>query len=173
MRELLTLMTTPPDRSDDDVAPDQSPASDRDIANILIVEQDADCADALETILADLPGIETVQSAETTANALTLLDEDEHDGVGFGVTCDVAPAPDVIFIGADQPDSSEAAIELLETLTTFRRRLPNASIVLLCVYPSQYRDALGDLIDGCIRKDTNARELRRLIEKLRTDCSTA
>ncbi|MGE3928512.1 MAG: hypothetical protein AB7G13_36850, partial [Lautropia sp.] len=83
------------------------------------------------------------------------------------------PAPDVIFIGADQPDSSEAAIELLETLTTFRRRLPNASIVLLCVYPSQYRDALGDLVDGCIRKDTNARELRTLIENLRTDCSTA
>lgn len=173
MRELLNFTTTPDDRADNDVAPGLSHAREREIANILIVEQDADCADALETILADLPGIATVQTAETTNNALTLLHDAEHDVVGFGISCAVAPTPDVIFIGADQPDSTEAAFELLETLTIFRRYVPAASIVLLCVYPSQYRDALGDLIDGCIRKDTNARELRALIDDLRATRSAA
>ncbi|HEX5166732.1 MAG TPA: hypothetical protein VFV93_15110 [Thermomicrobiales bacterium] len=160
-------MTTPDDRADNGVAPDQSPAVDREIANILIVEQDADCADALEAILADLPGIATVQTAETTGDALSLLNDAEDDVVGFGIACVIPPAPDVIFIGADQPDSNDVAFELLQTLTTLRRRVPDASIVLLCVYPSQYRDVLGDLIDGCIRKDTSARELHMLIDDLR------
>jgi len=162
-------------RDDNGVALAAAPAGESDIANILIVEHDADCADALETILADLPGIATVQTAVSACDAFDLLDDGSYDVVGFGMTPEVVPAsnPDIIFIGAHQPDSCDVALELLDTLTTFRERVPNASIVLLCVYPSQYREALGDLVNGCIRKDTSARELRALIDELRAARSSA
>ena len=166
MSELNTITRTTADRDDNDVAPAATQDGESDIANILIVEHDADCADALETILSDLPGIATVQTAVSAGEAFDLLDDGSYDVVGFG-QLPTAPAPDVIFIGAHQPDTTEVALELLETLTTFRNRVPDASIVLLCVYPSRFRDTLGELIDGCIRKDTSARELRQLIDDLR------
>ena len=158
-------------RDDNGVVLAASPAGESDIANIMIVEHDADCADALETILADLPGIATVQTAVSAGDAFGLLDDGSYDVVGFGMTPEVVPAstPDVIFIGADQPDTFDVALELLDTLASFRNRVPDASIVLLCVYPSQYREALGGLVDGCIRKDTSARELRALIDDLRAN----
>lgn len=175
MSDLNTTTCISAAREDNGVALAASPAGESDIANILIVEHDADCADALETILADLPGIATVQTAATAGDAFDLLNDGEYDVVGFGMLPAVAPAatPDVIFIGAHQPDSTDVALELLDTLTTFRERVPDASIVLLCVYPSQYRDALDGLVDGCIRKDTSARELRALIDELRTTRSAA
>lgn len=169
MSDLNTITRNPADRDDNGVALAATPSDESDIANILIVEHDADCADALETILSDLPGITSVQTAVTAGDAFDLLDDGSYDVVGFGMTPDVAPdsTPDIIFIGAHQPDSAEIQLELVETLTSFRDRVPDASIVLLCVYPSRYRDTLGALVDGCIRKDTNARELRALIDDLR------
>lgn len=155
------------DRDDNGVALAVSPLDECDIANILIVEHDADCADALETILAALPGVATVQTAVTAADAFDLLDDGSYDVVGFGMGPDVVPTPDVIFIGAHQLDNCEIEFELLDTLTGFRSIAPDASIVLLCVYPNRYRDTLGDLVDGCIRKDTSASELRALIDDLR------
>jgi hypothetical protein len=87
------------------------------------------------------------------------------------MACAVATEPDVIFIGAHQPDTFTSGDALAETVAEFRERVPGASIILLCVYPNQYRDALGDLVDGCIRKDTSARELRDLIDELRASRS--
>jgi DNA-binding NarL/FixJ family response regulator len=175
MCDLNATIRTTTVRDDNGVALAASLDDESDIANILIVEHDADCADALETILADLPGIATVQTAATAGDAFDLLNDGEYDVVGFGMLPAVAPAatPDVIFIGAHQPDSNDVALELLDTLTTLRARVPDASIVLLCVYPSQYRDALDGLVDGCIRKDTSARELRALIDDLRATRSAA
>lgn len=168
-----THITAAPD--DNGVALVAAPDGESDIASILIVEHDADCADALEAILADLPGIATVQTAVTAGDAFDLLDNGAYDVVGFRSLQDIVPAsiPDVIFIGAHQPDTSDVALELLDTLKSFRNRAPDASIVLLCVYPSQYRDALGGLVDGCIRKDTNARELRALIDDIRATRAVA
>ena len=169
MSDLNSVTRTTANLDDNGVVLTAAPDSERDIANILIVEHDADCADALETILADLPGIATVLTAVTAGDAFDLLDDRSYDVVGFGMAPDAVldSAPDIIFIGAHQPDSCEVALELLDTLASFRERVPDASIVLLCVYPSQYRDALGELVDGCIRKDTSARELRTLIDDLR------
>ncbi len=175
MSDLTITTRTTAVRDDNGVSLAASLSDESDIANILIVEHDADCADALETLLADLPGIATVQTAVTAGDAFELLDDGSYDVVGFGMLPDVVPAltPDVIFIGAHQPDSCDVALELIETLTSFRERVPDASIVLLCVYPGQYREALGGLVDGCIRKDTSARELRALIDGLRATRSTA
>jgi DNA-binding NarL/FixJ family response regulator len=169
MTKLNMMTCTTADRDDNGVALAATPIDESDIASILIVEHDADCADALETILSDLPGIATVQTAASAGDAFDLLDDGSYDVVGFGMLPDTVPpsTPDIIFIGAHQPDSAEIELELVETLTSFRRRVPDASIVLLCVYPSRYRDTLGELVDGCIRKDTNARELQALIDDLR------
>ncbi|MDQ3547549.1 MAG: hypothetical protein M3439_01915, partial [Chloroflexota bacterium] len=158
------------DRADNGVALAASSTGDRDIANILIVEHDADCADALETILSDLPGITTVQTAVTAGAAFDLLDDRSYDVAGFGIVPNAVQMsnPDVIFIGAHHPDADQVEPQLLAAVTAFRSRIPDTSIVLLCVYPNQYRDTLRELVDGCIRKDTSARELRALIDNLRT-----
>ena len=169
MTNLTNLTRNSANRGDNDVALAADPIADGGIANILIVEPDADCADALETLLSDLPGIATVQMAVTAGAAVDLLDEASYDVVGIGIPADNngTPAPDVIFIGAHVPDAAAIELELLEALTTFRSRVPDASIVLLCVYPTRYRDMLGGLVDCCIRKDTSASELRALIDNLR------
>lgn len=169
MSDLYTISGARAGRDDNGVNLAPSSADEGDIADILIVEHDADCADALATILSGLPGIASVQTTVSAGDAFDLLDDGSCDVVGFGVMLGVRPSspPDVIFIGAHQPDTSEIEPELVETLSVFRRRVPDASIVLLCVYPGRYRDTLGDLVDGCVRKDTSARELRALIDALR------
>lgn len=138
-------------------------------STILIVEHDADCADALTTLLSSLPGIADVRATATATDAFDLLDNDTHDVVGFGMSSGSArPAtPDIVFIAADQHDVDESTRELIDTLATFRDRLPDAALILLCVYHDQCRTALSGLADGCIRKDTNAHELTTLIEDLR------
>ena len=160
------------DRSDNDVTTSAFAPMVNTIENILIVEHDADCADALESLLTDLPGIARVKTAGTASAAFELLDDGSYDVVGFGAGADTIPTtPDVIFIGAHQPDTFTSSQELMNTVASLRERVPHASIVLLCVYPNQYRDALGEMVDGCIRKDTSARELRDLIDELREDRS--
>ena len=177
MSDLMNITDTSANRDDNGVALAASPTGESDIANILIVEHDADCADALETILSDLPGVATVRTVGTAGAAFALLHDGPYDVVGFGMPG--APTPDVIFIGAHQPVADEVEPQLIAAVTTFRKRVPDAWIVLLCVYPNQYRDTLRELVDGCIRKDTSARELRALIDRLRTgsasafDCATA
>jgi hypothetical protein len=174
MSDLNTIISTyTADHGDNGVASSAPESTESDIANILIVEHDEDCADALEAILADLPGIATVQTAGTAGAAFDLLDDGSYDVVGFGMlACAVATEPDVIFIGAHQPDTFTTGDALAETVAAFRERVPGASIILLCVYPNQYRDAVGDLVDGCVRKDTSARELRELIDGLRASRSS-
>jgi len=155
------------DRGDNEVTVSTFDPNNTAIANILIVEHDEDCADALEALLTDLPGVAHVKTAGTASAAFELLD-DTDDVVGFSADTEVVAAtPDIIFIGAHQPDTFTSGQELIDTVTALRKRVPNASIVLLCVYPNQYRDTLGELVDGCIRKDTSARELRELIDGLR------
>jgi CheY-like chemotaxis protein len=165
MSDLKTMTHESAGRLDNDVAVVDEPTD----ATILIVEHDADCADALTTLLSNLPGIAAVRTTATATDAFELLDRDTDDVVGFGMlSASTRPStPDIVFIASDQPDTGANTIQLLDTLTTFRGRLPDATIVLLCVYHDQCRTVLGGLADGCIRKDTNARELSFLIEELR------
>ena len=111
-------------------------------------------------ILADLPGIEAVQTAITPRDALDLIAGD----AGMALERTATASPDIIFIGACQPDPAAIEMTLLETLSTVRHRVPDASIVLLCVYPERFRQTLRGLVDRCVRKDTSARELRALIQ---------
>ncbi len=168
MNDLTDVAPTMTDLDDNDVVLAGGVAGESDIAHILIVDHDADCADALQTILTDLPGIAAVRTTMTAGTAFDLLDDGSYDVVGFGLSQAISSDPDIILIGAHQPEPSETDLELQETLKTFRSRVPHASIVLLSVYPNRYREAFGDHVDGCIRKDTNARELHALIDELRT-----
>ena len=131
-----------------------------DPATILIVEHDADCADALQTLLADLPGVGQVRTAGSTDDALDLVAADA-DITAFNRS-DLA-LPDVIFIDAqlNTPESS-----IVEAISALRQIVPSAPIILLCLYPHALRDKIHTIADRCIRKDTSHRELRALVDEL-------
>lgn len=133
-----------------------------DPATILIVEQDIDCADALQTLLADVPGVGAVRTAESTTRALELVAA-EAEVTAYGFPFPAPAVPDVIFIDA-QLQTPEA--KMVEELTALRRTMPGARIILLCLYPHVLRDTIHAIADRCIRKDTSYRELRALIDEL-------
>jgi DNA-binding response OmpR family regulator len=146
------------DANDADVAP---LTFTPDPATILIVERDADCADALQTLLADVPGVGLVRTAGSATDALELVAGDD-DVTAYDLSAAVA-TPDVIFIDA-QLRTPEAT--MVEEITSLRRTVPGASIILLCLYPHVLRDRIHSLADRCIRKDTTYRELRALVDEL-------
>ena len=74
--------------------------------------------------------------------------------------------PDVIFVNAHLPHGAGAT--LVGTLRTLRERVPHAAIVLLCLYPIQIREPLRSLADRCIPMDTSVRDLRALLDELRS-----
>jgi len=131
-----------------------------DPATILIVEHDADCADALQTLLAGLPCVGQVRTAGSTDDALDLVTADA-DIMAFGAS--YIALPDVIFIDAqlDAPESS-----IVEAMSTLRQLVPSAPIILLCLYPHALRDKIHTIADRCIRKDNSYRELRALVDEL-------
>jgi hypothetical protein len=139
-----------------------------DPTNILIVETDSDCADALQALMEGLPCVGSVQTTQTLAAARELLDAAPEvvafAGHGAGHPAVTAAAPDVIFFDGGLTATDE--VGLRATLVEVRRRLPDATVVLLCVYPDHCHVSLSGLIDSCIPKDTNARELRALLDDL-------
>lgn len=128
------------------VACEVAPSS---FANILILDADVDCADALEMFLDDLPGGGQVRSAATVEAGLTLLEP-------------LAPA--VVFI--DRLVPHELGASLHATLTAIRVRVPHVAIVVLCLYPLREHDGAHRLADGCVPKDTSYHELRAITSEL-------
>jgi hypothetical protein len=55
------------------------------------------------------------------------------------------------------------------TLRALRRRMPQATIVLLSVYPCGITRSLRGLVDHALRKDTSYRELRDLLDEITAD----
>ena len=117
--------------------------------NILILDADADCADALDMFLNDLPGVGQVRTAATSEAGLTLSQSLD---------------PAVIFIDCMLPH--ELGTSLHATMTGLRERFPRAAIVVLCLYPLREHDGAHRLADRCVRKDTSYRELRKLTSEL-------
>lgn len=123
----------------------------RGYLNILIIDEDRDCADALETLLEDMPGVGSVATASSASAALATL----HDSR-------LAHLPDVIFI--DPQTRVDRVASTQATFRELRRRLPQAAIVLLNVYPCGITRSLRGLVDYALRKDTSYRELHDLID---------
>lgn len=142
-------------------------------ATILIVEHD-DCADALPTLLAELPGVgmvTVVGAADAALDAIDQLSASQSDAIAFdvgsGVTTPASVLPDVVLIDAQIPGPHGKNLDA--TIADLRRRLPEAAIVMLCLYPHARRGTAHLHADRCIRKDTSPRELRALIDDLRRE----
>jgi hypothetical protein len=116
--------------------------------DLMLIEPDDDCADALEALLASVDGVGSVSVVQTLDDALRALDD--------GVT-----RPAAVFIATHSPTTA-----LLDTLLSVRRRLPGAAIILLSVYPERVPAGVAALVDRCISKDTDRRELQELLETL-------
>jgi DNA-binding NarL/FixJ family response regulator len=116
--------------------------------NILLIEHDADCADALEVLLAGLPRVRAVRSASTAQLALA--------DIKLGHT------PDVILLSA-----CAEAHALLANIQALRAAAPGAAIVLLSLYPAALSANVAALVDAAISKDTRRVELVELLARLR------
>jgi DNA-binding NarL/FixJ family response regulator len=123
-----------------------SPASQT--TNILLIEHDDDCADALDVLLSGLPGVRTVRAARTAQLALADISGGH--------------APDVILLA-----SCAEAHALLATIQALRLAAPGAAIVLLSVYPEALQADVAALVDATISKDTRRADLVRLLRQLR------
>jgi DNA-binding NarL/FixJ family response regulator len=118
------------------------------LANLLLIEHDGDCAEALHTLLVNLPGVHTVRVAATTQGACV---EVAH-----------GPAPDVIFV-----DACGGASNLATTLRALRVAAPRAALVVLSVYPDAELPVVTRLADATLSKDTSHTQLVALFERLR------
>jgi hypothetical protein len=122
--------------------------------DVMLIEHDRDCADALQSLLASIEGVGTVYVAATAGAALEAIEAK-------------VIRPRAIFF-ATQADTPT----LTATLIMLRRRVPEAIVVLLCVYPECHADEAAGFAVRCLSKDTGRRELVQVLSGL-TDRQTA
>jgi DNA-binding NarL/FixJ family response regulator len=136
-------------------------------ADIIIVDNDLDCADALQLLLSDVPGVGYVETVSDPESALTLLAGRAPDVAAYAAPA--ASPPDgqfqVIFLDVKSDRLREASV--YETLGALRAMRPDAAIVLLCLYPDRTQNSACSLADRCVPKDTSYHDLRALIDDLR------
>jgi DNA-binding NarL/FixJ family response regulator len=116
--------------------------------NILLIERDEDCVDALEVLLAGLPRVRTVRAASTAQLALADIK--------------LGHAPDIILLG-----SCADTHTLVATIQALRAVAPSAAIVLLSLYPEALSADVAALADAAISKDTRRVELMQLLAQFR------
>jgi len=120
--------------------------------DVLLIEDNRDCADALEALLYGVP---VVRSVTIAASLRAAIAECERSGL----------RPAVVFVAgaADGPG-----------LSTLRQTIGDAVIVLLCVYPERlpYRD-IASQVDYCVSKDTGRRDLAQLLSSLQPPAMAA
>lgn len=131
----------------------------RRLVNVLIVDEDSDCIDALETLLASMPGVGSIIAATTVAGALDDLTHLADSGAS-----PAAQPPHLVLI--DPQTRYGQQVDTVAMLRVVRDRLPDATIVLLNVYPSGMTRSLRRMIDRSIRKDMTYRELANLIDEV-------
>ena len=116
--------------------------------NILLIEHNEDCADALEVLLAGLPRVRTVRATSTAQLALADIK--------------LGHAPDVILLGSC--GETHALVAIIRAL---RAAAPGAAIVLLSLYPEALSADVAVLVDAAISKDTRRVQLVELLAQLR------
>jgi CheY-like chemotaxis protein len=136
---------------EDDAASDRTP---QQRLNILIVDHDRNCTDALELLLSDMANVGSIATAPSVDAAIAAFTR--NDCIGW--------LPDVIFI--DPQTSVDRVLNTQSTLRALRQQLPDASIVLLSVYTSGLRRNLRALVDHAIRKDVSRHDLRAMIDTI-------
>lgn len=114
-------------------------------ANILLIEPDPDCADALAAILAGLADVEEVDVVASVGDAVRELQ--------------AAALPPAIVMVDDQPGSTE----ILGTIEVISRLAPASALVLLCVYPQCIDPRVRMRVDRCISKDSTHQELAQVV----------
>jgi DNA-binding NtrC family response regulator len=115
---------------------------------ILIVDDDVDCRDAFESLLTEMPGVGNVQAGAP------------DDGIA---SIGVEP-PDLIFI--DCRARIQLNLGIVQMLKCLRQHAPDASIILMCLYPERLPHAARALLDRSIHKDVSYRELEDLVRGL-------
>ena len=126
----------------------QASARPTTLANLLLIEHDDDCADALDVLLRALPGVRSVRVASSAQQALAALMHGQ--------------LPDMILLDACRGD-----VPLITALQALRVAAPRAVIVLLAVYPEALLPQVATLVDATISKDTRRSELVEVLERLR------
>jgi DNA-binding NtrC family response regulator len=117
-------------------------------ATVLIVDDDVDCRDAFESLLTEMPGVGAVRTGA--------LDD------GISALC-VEP-PDLIFI--DCRARLQLNLGIVQMLKRIRQQAPDASIILMCLYPERLPHAARALLDRSIQKDVSYRDLEVLVRGL-------
>lgn len=124
-------------------------------ASVTIVDDDVDSAEALQALVSAHPGVVSVRTVASAAGAVALLRGDAE------VSAFSVPARQIVLIDLHQDDPTAQA-----TLEGLRADLPDAAVVLLCLYPEQSRGAVCSLADRCVPKDTTPADLRDLLDDL-------
>jgi len=125
-----------------------SPATSPDPINVLLIEPDPDCADALSAILAGLPRIDDVTVVANIRQAARLLE--------------AATVPPAIIMVDDQPGSCE----ILGTIDIVSEYAPEAALILLCVYPQCIDSRVRERVNYCVSKDVSRAELARVVDEI-------
>ena len=123
-------------------------------ASVTIVDADIDSAEALQALIEGFPGVKYVHTVTSPAAAIELL-AGGPDVVAFDGG---SPVRQIVLVDARQEESAARA-----TLELLRSELPQATIVLLCVYPDQSRRTVCTLADRCMPKDTTLEDVRALL----------
>lgn len=151
-------------------APSAGSAGSVGSIDIMIIDADTDCAEALQLLLSDVPGVGYVQTAATAHEAIDALQMQPADGpdvVAYGreiLDPDHAPARQVVLLDTKVDQAREAASH--ETIMALRQHMPEVTIVLLCLYPDSARATVCTIADRCVPKDTSHADLRALIDDL-------
>ena len=130
------------------VTPTGSPATARNPIDVLLIEPDPDCADALSSILAGLPRIDRVIVVEDAREAARAL-------AG-------AEVPPTIIMVDDQPGSCA----ILGTIDVVSEYAPEAALILLCVYPQCVDQRVRDRVRLCVSKDVTRADLARVVDEI-------
>jgi hypothetical protein len=142
-------------------------------ADVIIVDTDVDCADALQLLLSDVPGVGYIQTAESPDSALELLamtPDVSAYAAPPATLLDGARQMQIVFLDVKADQLREASVR--ESLASLRAARPDAAIVLLCLYPDGTAGSACSLADRCVPKDTSYHDLRALIDDLRRDHGT-
>jgi DNA-binding NarL/FixJ family response regulator len=128
-------------------------------ASVTIVDANVDAAEALQALVSAYPGVVEVRTVSSPADAVALLAADEQV-VAYAVSS-IPAMRRIVLIDLRQDDPSAP-----ETLASLRAELPDAAVVVLCLYPEQLGGAVCSLADRCVPKDTTPSDLRDLLDDL-------
>lgn len=129
------------------------------LASVTIVDANADAAEALQALVSAYPGVAEVRVVSSPAEAVALLSD--GDQVTAYAASPVPAMRRIVLIDLRQDDPSAP-----ETLASLRAELPDAAVVVLCLYPEHADSPVCSLADRCVPKDTTPSDLSTLLDDL-------